>query len=205
MKAPRSWTNHQRTGLSANAGADVDGSQAEDVADTAQTVQAWLAQDAAGRQTKSVSATNATAGDLGFKPYFWSRNWRQTCGPDTCSGLYERLEWARDRSNVSKEEVRCFHDRDSIEYSTVTVSGREGDELEMPRGGACFHCKSGLGDEFVLCPYVFPDGCGLCNRRLHHNCVRPHYLKFHQDDREPPPGFACPRRPWLRAVSSFRL
>ena len=63
MKAPRSWTNHRRTGLSANAGADVDGSQAKDVADTAQTVQAWLAQDAAGWETKSVSATNATAGE----------------------------------------------------------------------------------------------------------------------------------------------
>ena len=33
-----------------------------------------------------------SAGRLGFKPYFWNRSWRQTYGPDTCSGLYEWLE-----------------------------------------------------------------------------------------------------------------
>ena len=36
-----------------------------------------------------------------LKRYFWNRSWRQTHGPDTCSGLYEWVEWApRNRPNA---------------------------------------------------------------------------------------------------------
>ena len=39
--------------------------------------------------------------------------------------------------------------------------------------------------------HVYTDGCGVCHRRLHVHCVRPHYATFHQDDRAPPPHYRC--------------
>ena len=133
-----------------------------------------------------------SAGRLGFQFYFWNRSWRQTHVPiparDYTSGSSGHHVIAPTHS-VSKEEVRCFHDR--------RIAGF----VERMDASHVIHLKFGrmlLSNGLAL---------GWCDRRnypprLHRALPNPHDVRAAQEQEETHRGVSLHMNTgvWFRAV-----